>query len=114
MKINMNHQHHPEWQTNRLIYLEQTYGHDYFKNKRILELGSYNGSISNVLYEWGANTTCLEGRQENVDEINKTFPHLNAKVFNSDTDEWPLGSFDIIVNWGVVLSFRKLSQRMSC
>lgn len=101
MKINLNYQHHPEWQISRLTYIRQTFGDDYFKNKTLLELGSYNGSIGNVFHELGSKVTCLEGRQENVDEINKEFPHLDAKVFNSDTPEWPLGQFDIIVNWGL-------------
>jgi hypothetical protein len=101
MQINLKHKHHPEWQLSRLNFLKETLGIEFFKNKTLLELGSYNGSIGNVFSQWGSIVTCLEGRQENVDEINKEFPHLNAKVFNSDTPDWPLGEFDLIVNWGL-------------
>jgi hypothetical protein len=98
----MHDNYYPDWQNNRLNYIINHYGKDYFENKRILELAPCNGYIGHVLHELGATVYQAEGRQGNVDYIKKTYPHLFVQQKDLDTDVWDLGKYDIIINFGLM------------
>jgi hypothetical protein len=49
----------------------------------------------------GADVTCVDGKEENVDNIKKNHPYLNVIQSNLDTPEWNFGKFDIIINFGL-------------
>jgi hypothetical protein len=94
--------YHTEWQTARVNFLIDNWGSAFFKGKTVLELGSYNGFIGNKLSELGALVQSVDGRQENVDYINRNYPHLNAIVCNLDSPDWSFDKWDIIVNFGLL------------
>lgn len=101
-------QYHPEWQTNRINFILNLYDPEFFKGKKILELGSYNGYIGNYFAEvLGSDVTSVEGRSENVDMIKNDYPLLDAKCFNLDTTEWPFEKYDIIINFGLYYHLEK-------
>jgi hypothetical protein len=99
--------YHRDWQDARVNFLIDTWGPSFFKRKHILELGSFNGYIGNRFSELGAVVRSVDGRQENVDYIKRTYPHLRPTVFNLDTPEWSFGTWDIIINFGLLYHLEK-------
>ena len=94
--------YHAEWQNRRVSFMLGLYGSDFFRNKKILELGSYNGYIGNYFAETcDSIVTTVEGRQENVDKIKKDYPLVNAVCADLDTENWDFGDYDIIINYGL-------------
>ena len=106
-EIQKKHPYCDDWQVNRVNLILSLYGEDYFKNKKILELGPFNGVIGAYFSELGAEVHCLEGRQENVDNIKNNFPKLNAKQQNLDSPDWEFGHYDIIINFGLYYHLEK-------
>lgn len=98
---NLITEYHPEWQTNRMRFMVDTYTPDFFRGKKILELGSCNGYIGAYMQEFGATVLSVEGREENVEQIKKQFPNLPCICMDLDTSEWTLGTWDIIINFGL-------------
>jgi hypothetical protein len=94
--------YYPNWQNNRVNYIINKFGKDFFKGKKLLELGSFNGYIGNEFSTIGCDVTSVDGRKDNVDYIKRTYPHLNAVQFDLDTDEWPFGEWDIIIDFGLL------------
>lgn len=94
--------YHPEWQNNRIEVILDLYGSEFFKGKKILELGSYNGYIGNYFAEiLESDVTSVEGRKENVSKITRDYPSLKVECSNLDTKEWNFGKYDIIINFGL-------------
>jgi hypothetical protein len=93
--------YHPDWQINRINFILSKYPKEFFKGKRILEVGAYNGYIGAYFNALGAEVHCLEGRLENVVKIKNDYPQITSEVANLDTDEWTWGKWDIIINFGL-------------
>jgi hypothetical protein len=89
------------WQNTRIEFILSKYSADFFKGKRILELGAYNGYIGAYFSTLGADVHCIEGRPENVENIKNDYPNVTAEVGNLDTPEWTWGHYDIIINFGL-------------
>ena len=108
--------YHPQWQKNRIEFIKNLYPVDFFKGKRILELGGYNGYIAARFQELGATVHCVEGRQNNVTKILQDYPELTAEVGNLDTTEWNWGRWDIIINFGLLyhLEFHHREHLKNC
>ena len=101
-QINTKSNYFGNWQNNRIKFMLDKYGSDFFKDKKILELGSFNGYIGNFFQkELGADVTCVEGRFENVMFMYFNYPNLKIIQKNMDSKEWDLGKFDIIINFGL-------------
>jgi hypothetical protein len=93
--------YHPDWQINRINFILSKYPKEFFKGKRILEVGAYNGYIGAYFNALGAEVHCLEGRLENVVKIKNDYPQITSEVANLDTDEWTWGKWNIIINFGL-------------
>jgi hypothetical protein len=93
--------YHPDWQINRINFILSKYPKEFFKGKRILEVGAYNGYIGAYFNALGAEVHCLEGRLENVVKIKNDYPQITSEVANLDTDDWSWGKWDIIINFGL-------------
>ena len=99
--------YHADWQQNRINFILSKYPKEFFKGKRILEVGAYNGYIGAYFNALGAEVHCLEGRVENVVNIMNDYPNITAEVANLDTDEWKWGKWDIIINFGLYYHLEK-------
>jgi SAM-dependent methyltransferase len=99
--------YHPDWQQNRINFILSKYPKDFFKGKRILELGAFNGYIGAYFAELGADVYSIEGRLENVDKIRIDYPKLNVQQADLDTAEWNFGHFDVIINFGLYYHLEK-------
>lgn len=96
-------EYHSNWQNNRVKFLIERYGIEFFKGKSILELGSHNGYIGNYFREiCGSNVFSVEGRAENVKKISENYPELPVITYDLDTPNWPFAKFDIIINFGLL------------
>lgn len=100
-EINEDTQAHRDWQYARIRFLTNKYPLDYWNNKSILELGSFNGVIGDYFRDIGANVLSVEGREHNVARINREFPKLRTSIYNLDTRDWKFGRYDIIINFGL-------------
>ena len=90
------------WQNTRIKFMLELYPSNFFKNKRILELGAFDGYLGNYFRSiLGADVTLVEGREEHCNNIRRNYPLLNVKNYNLDTIEWPFGKYDIIINFGL-------------
>ena len=58
--------HYDKWRLVRINKVLELFGVDYFKGKKILELGAGHGDMGAFFCELGANVLCLEGRLENA------------------------------------------------
>lgn len=96
-----NSEYYPEWQHHRINLILSKYPKEFFKGKRILELGPYNGFIGASFAELGAEVHCVEGRYDNVDSIKKNYPQVSVEWGNLDIPTWPYGKWDIIINFGL-------------
>jgi hypothetical protein len=93
--------YHSDWQNNRINFMLEKYGPEFFKGKKILELGAFNGYIGAFFGEIGAKVHCIDGREENVENIKRDYPNLTAECHNLDSPEWTFGKWDIIINFGL-------------
>lgn len=102
--------YHADWQQNRINFILSKYPKEFFKGKRILEVGAYNGYIGAYFNTLGAEVHCLEGRTENVVNIMNDYPNITAEVANLDTDEWVWDKWDIIINFGLYYHLEKFHK----
>jgi len=93
--------YHPDWQNKRINFILSKYPEEFFKGKRILELGAHNGYIGACFASLGADVHCVEGRQSNVDRIKEDYPNVTVECADLDTLDWNFGHYDIIINFGL-------------
>jgi 2-polyprenyl-3-methyl-5-hydroxy-6-metoxy-1,4-benzoquinol methylase len=98
-----NKEEYQEWRQVRLNFLINRFGEDFFRNKKILELGSGYGHLGNEISKYGATIHCCDARIQNVEMTRKMFPHLNVEVVDLNVD-WPYkkDEFDVIIHFGVL------------
>jgi hypothetical protein len=98
------------WQNNRINFILSKYPKEFFKGKRILELGAYNGYIGAYFNSIGADVLCVEGRQENVDKIKLDYPNVKVECSDLDCVDWDWGHYDIIINFGLYYHLEKFHK----
>ena len=79
------------------------YGVNFFRGKKILDLGCGNGEIANIFSNLGSNVLAVDARQENINIVNKKFPKI--KTLKVDLDEYfPFldQQFDLILSLGLI------------
>ncbi len=103
--------YHADWQINRINFILSKYPKEFFKGKRILEVGAYNGYIGAYFNALGAEVHCLEGRVENVVNIKNDYPQITAEVANLDSPDWNWGHWDIIINFGLYYHLEKFHKK---
>jgi hypothetical protein len=103
--------YHTNWQKNRINFILSKYPKDFFKGKRILELGAFNGYIGSFFSNLGATVHCIEGRLENVEQIKNDYPNVTVEHANLDTPEWKWGKWDIIINFGLFYHLENFHQQ---
>jgi hypothetical protein len=107
--------YHKDWQHNRVNFISKLYENDlsFFKGKRVLELGSFNGWIGNWFQKkLGAEVTCVDGRLENTNYIKKYYPDIKrVELSNLDTPEWEWGRYDIIINFGLYYHLQHFHEK---
>ena len=102
--------YHSDWQQNRINFILSKYSKEFFKGKRILEVGAYNGYIGAYFSTLGAEVHCLEGRVENATNIKNDYPMISVEVVDLDSPDWNWGHYDIIINFGLYYHLEKFHK----
>jgi hypothetical protein len=89
------------WQENRIKFILEKYPEGFFKGKRILELGPFNGYVGSFFQDLGADVYMIEGRPENVENIKRDYQDSKVECANLDTKDWKWWQWDIIINFGL-------------
>lgn len=105
--MNVETNYHKDWQNNRINFILSMYPKEFFKDKKILELGSFNGYFGESFRRMGASVLSIEGRPENVISIRNNFPELSIECRDLDTNTWEWGEWDIIINFGLIYHLEK-------
>ncbi len=96
--------HYERWRIVRINKILEIYGVDFFKGKKIVELGAGHGDIGAFFCELGAEVLCLEGRQENANIAKIKYRNLENftfKVCDLETMDFSTyGRFDLVINFG--------------
>lgn len=88
----------------RIKFLE--YPNDFYKGKRILDIGAYSGAFSFFLEDLGADVVALDVFNPNYNGFNivhqvrkSSVKHINASVYDLNPSDF--GYFDIVAFYGV-------------
>ena len=95
--------HYEYWTSKRIVAIVEHYGENFFKGKKILELGCGYGNIGKVLISIGAEVIFCEGREEHINILRKRFPNNRIYKMNLE-NEWFFDAerFDLILHLGVL------------
>lgn len=90
-----------EWRVKRVNKLIDILGKDWFKDKKVLELGCAFGNIGFYLESLGSEVTFSDGRQECLNIVKLKDQNAKTILLDQDTD-WNLKEkFDLIVHFGI-------------
>lgn len=107
---------YPEWRTRRIDKLLAMYGIDYFKGRRVLELGAGLCEIGAFLAELGAEVTCLEGRAETITMArlkHRHVPNLTIEQADLEQDFSHYGRFDMILHLGLLYHIGNVDEHLA-
>lgn len=104
--------HYDEWRVNRMKCIVDYYGKNFFKDKKVLELGCGYGDIGAVFASMGAEVTCSDAREEHLITLRKRYPHI--KTVQADlNDKWPFRKkFDLILHLGTLYHLKMYEQHL--
>ena len=105
------------WRLARLNKILEIYGIDFFRGRKILELGSGNGDIGAFLADLGADVLCLDGSIRNVNFARLKHRKLSGArfdKFNPEEDFSRFGRFDLIVHFGLLYRLRNVDEHLRC
>ncbi len=97
--------HYQSWWKARIDTFDRILVPDFFRQKRVLDMGAGFGTFSKFLQERGAVVTASDGRSEYVDVIKSRFGDGIATVIEDyDSHEFAVGveELDIICHFGVM------------
>ena len=92
-----------KWTEVRIEMIVKHFSIEFFKDKRILELGCGLSGLGVYFADHGAKVTCSDARQEYLDEIAGRHKHVSIMKIDLDK-EWPVNpeDWDMILSLGVM------------
>lgn len=70
--------------------------------KRVLEVGAGIGLLTEFFEKKNCSILSIEGREENVKEFQRKFPHRRIEQLDLETDCLPQEEFDIVFAYGIL------------
>ena len=102
------------WRLYRVKKLVQVFGIEWFKNKKILELGCASGNIGLALQALGADVTFADARSENLDSVIRKKSNVKTVLINQE-QEWSINTkFDLIIHFSVLYNIKNWKQDIMC
>lgn len=111
------HPSYAGWREKRLGKILEIYGADYFKGRKVLELGAGHGDLGASLAKLGADVLCLDGRLQNVSFArlkHRKVAGVRFEEFNLENDFSGFGRFDLIVDFGLLYHLRNVDAHLRC
>jgi SAM-dependent methyltransferase len=109
------HPSYGAWRVKRCNKILDIYGIDFFKDRKILELGCGHGDIGAFFAELGAQVLGLDGRQRNVTFArlkHRNVAGIRFEQFNLEDDFSGFGRFDLIINFGLIYHLRDINAHL--
>lgn len=104
--------HYIKWNNRRIKCIIDYYGKNFFRGKKILEVGCGYGDIGAEFMKLGAEVTCSDARREHLDIVERRYP--NIKTVLADLDyEWPFRKkFDVILHLGTLYHLKNFEKSL--
>lgn len=102
-----------DWNAKRIKGIVDFYGHQFFYNKKVADLGCGYGDISGVLYRFGAQIVAVDARQEHLKVVAKKFP--GVKIVRANLDQpWPFfgQKFDVTLDLGLLCHLANFEEHL--
>jgi SAM-dependent methyltransferase len=94
--------HYEEWRNKRIKAIIDHYGPDFFRNKRVLEVGCGYGDIGAAIAARGAIVTCSDARQEHLDVVKQRHPSVEVLKADMDSARPISGKWDVLIHMGLL------------
>jgi SAM-dependent methyltransferase len=106
-----------EWRIVRINKVLEILGIEFFKGKKVLELGCGHGDIGAFFASLGSNVVGLDGRAQNVNYAkmkHRDVAGFECHQFNLEEDFSELGQFDLIIHFGLLYHLRNIEKHLKC
>lgn len=103
--------HYNGWRESRMNAIMKYIPIDYFKFKKLLEVGCGYADIGNEFYKLGANVTSSDVRKEHIEIVKQRYPHINTLYIDGDIDEISY-HYDVIVHWGLLYHLYEIENHL--
>ena len=104
--------HYEEWRKSRMNGIDKYIKEDFFKGKKLLELGCGYGDLGNEFFKKGCKeVTCSYAREEYLNQVREKYSQLKTMVFDCDKDKLET-SYDIILHWGVLYHLKNVNNHL--
>jgi SAM-dependent methyltransferase len=103
------------WRVRRFNKILEIYGVEFFKGKKILELGCGHGDIGAFFADLGADVLCLDGRIQNINFAklkHRRVANLKFVQFNLENDFSHFGRFDLVIDFGLIYHLRNVEAHL--
>ena len=98
------------WRKVRVKKIEDVLGQDWFKGKKILELGAGFGNVGLYFKSLGADVTMTDARNECLEVILKKDKDANVILLDQDS-KWELPEqYDLIIHFGLSYNLKNWKQ----
>jgi 2-polyprenyl-3-methyl-5-hydroxy-6-metoxy-1,4-benzoquinol methylase len=114
-KHGLFHPAYAEWRVRRINKMLEIYGFDFFKGKKILELGAGHADIGAFFAEMGADVLCLDGRIQNINFArlkHRKISNLRFAEWNLEGDFTHFGKFDLIIDFGLIYHLKDVEEHL--
>ena len=98
-----------DWIYKRNKKIISHFGHKWFKNKKILDLGSGNGDTAVIYSRLGAHVTCVDARDTNVNTTTAKHPYVSAHCIDLE-ESFPQGKFDLALCLGLLCHIKNYEK----
>lgn len=102
-----------EWNQKRIKAIIDYYGHHFFAQKKVLDLGCGHADVSGALFRLGSDITAVDARQEHLKIAQKKYQGI--KVVRADLDHnWPFvgKGFDIVLDLDLICHLGNYEQHI--
>lgn len=101
-----------DYREKRIKAIINKFGEDWFKGKKILEVGCGYGDVGIVFANLGADVTISDARQEHLDVAKEKYPNLKSIKCDLD-NEWVFTDvYDLIIHIGTLYHLKNYEQNL--
>lgn len=106
--------HYTNWNQSRIATILHYYGKDFFKDKKVLEVGCGWADMGAYFQSIGADVAVSDAREEHINIIKNRHPDLKCKVVDSEDTTWKYDEtkYDIIIHFGLLYHLQNPSENL--